>query len=107
MCPRWGLQRCLSMKPRLLILTSAKWHDVQVRFGARSGAAPIFLGLVKIALGLLFGDSLFRLLRAFPRPLLGSMLVFSGAEPPHTALQLDYSKETFFTCLLFGFQPAV
>jgi hypothetical protein len=53
----------------------------QVRFGARTGAAPMFLGAVKVALGLLFGDSLFRLLRAFPRPLLGSMLVFSGARP--------------------------
>ncbi|KAK9840623.1 hypothetical protein WJX81_004876 [Elliptochloris bilobata] len=52
----------------------------QVRFGARSGAAPMFLGAVKMALGLLFGNSLFRLLRAFPRPLLGSMLVFSGVE---------------------------
>ncbi|CAD7703116.1 unnamed protein product [Ostreobium quekettii] len=52
----------------------------QTRFGARSGAAPVFLGIVKIALGLLFGSSLFTLLQRFPEPLLGSMLVFSGVE---------------------------
>ena len=52
----------------------------QVRFGARTGAAPIFLGLVKIALSLLFGSSLFLLLQRFPSPLLGAMLVFAGVE---------------------------
>ena len=52
----------------------------QARFGAQTGAAPVFLGLVKIALGLLFGSSLFSLLRQFPEVLLGSMLVFSGVE---------------------------
>jgi len=61
----------------------------QVRFGARTGAAPMFLGAVKVALGLLFGDSLFRLLRAFPRPLLGSMLVFSGARLPALPARLS------------------
>ena len=64
----------------------------QVRFGARSGAAPILLGAVKVALGLLFGNSLFRLLRAFPRPLLGSMLVFSGARPALTNSRLAINR---------------
>ncbi len=44
---------------------------LQVRFGATTGAAPIFLGLVKLALGLLFGSSLFLLLQSFPQPLMG------------------------------------
>lgn len=52
----------------------------QVRFGARTGAAPIFLGAVKISLALVFGSSLFSLLQAFPPPLLGAMLVFAGME---------------------------
>ena len=52
---------------------------VQVRFGARSGAAPVFLGLLKIVLGLLFGSSLYQLLKAFPQPMLGSLMIFSGA----------------------------
>lgn len=51
---------------------------LQVRFGAQTGAAPIFLGLVKLVLGLAFGSSLFALLQAFPMPLLGAMLIFAG-----------------------------
>ena len=52
----------------------------QTKFGALTGMAPILLGLIKIALGLLFGSSLFKILQQFPLPLLGSMLVFSGVE---------------------------
>jgi len=52
----------------------------QVRFGARSGAAVILLGVAKLALGLLFGGSLLQLLKSFPEPILGSLLVFSGSE---------------------------
>mmetsp|Transcript_37344 Transcript_37344/g.105360 ORF Transcript_37344/g.105360 Transcript_37344/m.105360 type:complete len:561 (-) Transcript_37344:95-1777(-) len=52
----------------------------QVKFGARTGAAVIFLGIVKIAIGLLFGDSLLSLLQHFPSAILGSMLIFTGAE---------------------------
>lgn len=52
----------------------------QARFGARTGAAPIFLGLVKLSLGLLFGSSLLTLLKSFPSPLLGAMLVFAGIQ---------------------------
>ena len=51
----------------------------QVRFGARSGAAPILLGLGKLLAGLLFGSSLLALLQAFPKGLLGALLIFSGA----------------------------
>ena len=51
-----------------------------MKFGARTGAAPVALGLVKLALGLVLGSSLAELLRAFPQPLLGSLLIFSGAQ---------------------------
>jgi hypothetical protein len=46
----------------------------------RWGAAPVVLGCTKLLLGLLLGSSLFTLLRAFPQPLLGAMLTFSGIE---------------------------
>ncbi len=52
---------------------------MQVRFGARSGAAPVFLGLLKVVLGLVFGSSLYQLLKAFPQPILGALMIFSGA----------------------------
>ena len=53
---------------------------LQYKFGARHGAAPVLLGLMKVLLGLLFGSSLFQLLQHFPKPLLGSMLLVSGLE---------------------------
>ncbi len=62
-----------------------------MRFGARSGAAPIVLGAVKVLLGLLFGNSLFQLLKAFPQPLLGSLLIFAGT----TACCLAFLPATF------------
>ena len=52
--------------------------NLQVKFGARTGSAPVVLGLVKLVLGLLLGSSLAELFRAFPEPLLGSLLIFSG-----------------------------
>ncbi|RYP69496.1 hypothetical protein DL770_008226 [Monosporascus sp. CRB-9-2] len=56
----------------------------QYRFGARSGASVILLGLLKMALGVaLDGDgegTLLGLLRAFPHGLLGVMVVAAGLE---------------------------
>ncbi|KAG2426637.1 hypothetical protein HXX76_012951 [Chlamydomonas incerta] len=52
----------------------------QYKFGARTGHAPILLGCIKAALGLLFGGSLVVLLEAFPQPVLGALLALSGIE---------------------------
>lgn len=52
----------------------------QYRFGARSGGSVIFLGGIKIALGILIGTALMPLLAAYPESILGVLLVFSGME---------------------------
>lgn len=52
----------------------------QYRFGARSGASIILLGLFKIILGLLFGESLVALLHQYPKGLLGVMVLAAGLE---------------------------
>ncbi|KAL8285052.1 hypothetical protein RB600_009473 [Gaeumannomyces tritici] len=52
----------------------------QHAFGARSGASVVLLGLFKMALGLVFGESLLDLLAAFPRALLGVMVLAAGLE---------------------------
>jgi hypothetical protein len=52
----------------------------QYRFGARSGASIIMLGLVKLILGLFVGDALVDVLRVFPRSLLGVMVIAAGIE---------------------------
>ena len=52
----------------------------QYRFGARSGASVILLGIFKMLLGLLFGETLVGLLREYPKSLLGVMVLAAGLE---------------------------
>lgn len=52
----------------------------QYRFGARSGASVVFLGILKLAIGLFFGESLVGLLTRFPSALLGVMVIAAGLE---------------------------
>lgn len=52
----------------------------QTGFGARSGGAPVILGVLLILLALFFSESLAVLLRLFPRPALGVMLFLAGAQ---------------------------
>ena len=52
----------------------------QYRFGARSGGSVILLGVVKVVVGIVFGESLRTLLDAFPGVILGVLLVVAGAE---------------------------
>ncbi|GME62649.1 putative sulfate transporter [Neofusicoccum parvum] len=52
----------------------------QHRFGARSGASVIILGVIKMILGLVGGESLVRLLASFPKALLGVMVLAAGVE---------------------------
>ena len=52
----------------------------QYRFGARSGASVIFLGILKIVLGLFFGETLVGLLKLYPKSLLGIMVIAAGLE---------------------------
>ena len=52
----------------------------QHRFGARTGGSVIMLGVAKIVLALLFGGSLLLWLQAYPKSVLGVLLLFSGLE---------------------------
>lgn len=52
----------------------------QYRFGARSGASIILLGLFKLSLGLFVGDSIVSILRHFPKSLLAIMVIAAGVE---------------------------
>lgn len=52
----------------------------QYRFGARSGTSIIFLGILKVILGLFFGETLLGLLGLYPKSLLGIMVVAAGLE---------------------------
>jgi xanthine/uracil permease len=52
----------------------------QYRFGARSGASIIILGLVKFALGLFVGNGIVPLMQRLPKSLLGIMVLAAGVE---------------------------
>jgi len=52
----------------------------QHRFGARSGASVIFLGVLKLIIGFLFGETLLDLLKRFPAAFLGVMVIAAGLE---------------------------
>jgi MFS superfamily sulfate permease-like transporter len=51
-----------------------------VRFGARTGGAPIIIGAVLLVLGLAFSGSIQTVLQLFPTPLLGAILFLAGAQ---------------------------
>lgn len=51
-----------------------------VRFGARTGGAPIILGTILVGLALFFSSSIELLFRMFPAPVLGVILVLAGAQ---------------------------
>lgn len=52
----------------------------QYRFGARSGASVIFLGLVKLVLGLFAGKFTQNIFSEFPKSLLSIMVIAAGLE---------------------------
>lgn len=63
----------------------------QVSFGARTGGAPVIIGVLLIVLALAFSDSVATLLRLFPHPALGVMLFLAGLQ---LALgSCDFSKD--------------
>lgn len=62
----------------------------QYKFGARSGASIIILGLFKMILGFLSGESLVGLLRVYPKSLLGIMVFAAGLELAKVGESLNY-----------------
>lgn len=62
----------------------------QYRFGARSGASIILLGIFKAVLGLFLGETLLDLLGVFPGSLLGVMVVAAGLELAKVGQSLNH-----------------
>jgi len=75
-----------------------------VAFGARTGGAPIILGVILLALALFFSSSVEALFRLFPSAILGVILFLTGAQ---LALgSCDFSKdkgERFITLITAAF----
>ncbi|KAG5000819.1 hypothetical protein AAZX31_08G206000 [Glycine max] len=67
----------------------------QYRFGGRSGASVVFLGIAKLVLALVFGNSLGRILGQFPIGILGVLLLFAGIELAMAAKDMNTKQESF------------
>ncbi|KAK5114587.1 hypothetical protein LTR85_010164 [Meristemomyces frigidus] len=67
----------------------------QYRFGARSGASIIILGLVKLILGLFVGEAIVPLLQHFPKSLLGVMVLAAGVELAKVGQSVNDSKDVW------------
>jgi hypothetical protein len=72
------------------------------RFGARTATAPLLIGLVLVALGLLLGSSGYQLLRTIPDAVLGGLLLFSGIDLALSSKPGEYQGADLFLVLLMA-----
>jgi hypothetical protein len=71
-----------------------------VRFGARTGGAPIILGAILVVLALFFSSSLGMLLRIFPPAILGVILFLTGAQLALGACEISTDKGERFATVI-------
>eukprot|EP00658_Telonema_sp_P-2_P017130 TRINITY_DN16631_c0_g1_i1.p1 TRINITY_DN16631_c0_g1~~TRINITY_DN16631_c0_g1_i1.p1 ORF type:complete len:450 (-),score=58.67 TRINITY_DN16631_c0_g1_i1:185-1534(-) len=84
----------------------------QHRFGARTAVSMLFLGVIKLSSGLLFGSSLHELCGHFPACVLGVLLSFSGVELAVAAVRNqnfshENEREMIVLLVTAGFEMAL
>ncbi|GMP76244.1 hypothetical protein CsSME_00033006 [Camellia sinensis var. sinensis] len=67
----------------------------QYRFSERSGASVVFLGIAKLVIGLVFGNSFGRILGQFPIGILGVLFLFTGIELAMASRDMNTNEESF------------
>jgi SulP family sulfate permease len=72
------------------------------RFGARTGGAPIMIGIFFIVIALVLGELGFSLLAIIPQSVLGVLLVFAGLELCPLLRSLKTNEEYFIALLIAG-----
>lgn len=71
-----------------------------VRFGARTGGAPIILGGILVVTALFFSGSVETIFKIFPTPILGVILFLTGAQLALGSCEFGTSKEERFVSLI-------
>jgi SulP family sulfate permease len=77
------------------------------RFGARTGGAPLMIGLLFVVMALGFGELGFSLLSLIPNAVLGVLLIFAGLELCPLLRSLRSNEEYFVALLIAGIALAV
>jgi sulfate permease, SulP family len=77
------------------------------RFGARTGGAPIMIGIFFVIMALLLGELGLTMLTLIPNSVLGVLLVFAGLELCPLVRSLQTNEEFFVALLIAGMALAV
>jgi SulP family sulfate permease len=77
------------------------------RFGARTGGAPLTIGVLFLVTALLFGELGFSILAMIPNAVLGVLLIFAGLELCPLIRSLKTNEEYFVALLISGISLAV
>jgi SulP family sulfate permease len=77
------------------------------RFGARTGGAPVMIGLLFVIVALAFGELGFALFATIPNSVLGVLLIFAGLELCPLVRSLKANEEYFVALLITGISLAV
>jgi predicted benzoate:H+ symporter BenE len=71
-----------------------------VRFGARTGGAPVILGSLLVLIALFFSDSVAIIFKIFPNAILGVILFFAGSELAIVVKDIGDKKSDFYVMLI-------
>jgi len=72
------------------------------RFGARTAGSNVMIGLIFVALAILFGNHMVDVLNLLPMSILGVLLMFAGSQLTLTIMDLDHRKDYFVAILILG-----
>jgi SulP family sulfate permease len=72
------------------------------RFGARTAGSNVMIGVIFVALAVIFGNNIVHALNLLPMSILGVLLVFAGSQLTLTIMDLDHRKDYFVAILILG-----
>ncbi|MCL2865936.1 MAG: SulP family inorganic anion transporter [Lachnospiraceae bacterium] len=72
----------------------------QIRFGAKTGGAPIIIGVILLILGLFFSESILSILSFMPESVLGIILLFAGLELAISTRDVGRERKDFFIYII-------
>ena len=71
-----------------------------VRFGAKTGGAPVILGAILVLLALFFSDSVAIIFKVFPNAILGVILFFAGSELALVVRDIGEKKSDVYVMII-------